>query len=157
MNLSSQQVHVARPKPMPTIRFSREKKLTSYAGLILFQAVFARLDLPSQLSNALSHLGRSVYQPGTLMMLLVVHLLLGFRRLRGIDYYRDDPLVCQVLGLKRLPDVGTVSRRLKALDKESIGQFPVSGTSSSQYSRVPTPLRELEVDAVIDWKIDRLS
>jgi hypothetical protein len=36
----------------------------------------------------------------------------GFRRLRERDYYRDDPLVQRVLGLRRLPDVSTWTRGL---------------------------------------------
>ena len=35
-------------------------------------------------------------------------LLLGFRRLRDVDYYRDDPVVLRLLGLRRLPDVATL-------------------------------------------------
>ena len=45
-------------------------------------------------------------------MLLIVQLLSGFRRLREIDYYRDDPLVLRLMGLRKLPDVSTVSRSL---------------------------------------------
>ena len=45
-----------------------------------------------------------------IMMLLVVHLIIGHRRLRDVDSYRDDEMVKRVLGLKRLPDVSTVSR-----------------------------------------------
>jgi hypothetical protein len=36
---------------------------------------------------------------------LVLHLMLGYRRLRDISYYSDDPLVMRTLGLRRLPDV----------------------------------------------------
>ncbi len=41
---------------------------------------------------------------------LVVHLLLGYRELRQLRLYADDPRVGRVLGLCRLPDVATVSR-----------------------------------------------
>jgi hypothetical protein len=51
-------------------------------------------------------------------MLLVAHILLGFRRLREIDYYRDDPLVLRLLGLRKIPDVSTISRNLSAMDKQ---------------------------------------
>jgi hypothetical protein len=37
-----------------------------------------------------------------------------------MERYEDDPLVLRVLGLSRLPDVSTVSRRLSELDRESI-------------------------------------
>ena len=39
------------------------------------------------------------------MMMLLVHLLLGYRRLREAEHYRDDARVKRVLGLKRLPNI----------------------------------------------------
>ena len=51
---------------------------------------------------------------------LLIHLLLGYRELRDSRYYRDDPLVKRILGLKRLPDVGTISRSLKDAGKQSV-------------------------------------
>ncbi len=53
-------------------------------------------------------------------MLIVVHLLLGFRRLREVDYYREDPLVLRTMGLKQLPDVSTISRHLKTMDRMGV-------------------------------------
>jgi hypothetical protein len=52
-------------------------------------------------------------------MLLIVHLLLGFRRLREVDYYRDDPLVLRLMGLRRLPDVSTISRSLSQIKMDN--------------------------------------
>jgi len=54
------------------------------------------------------------------MLLLVVHVILGFRRLRGLDYYRNDPLVARVCGVRKLPDVATVSRTMASFDDESV-------------------------------------
>lgn len=56
-------------------------------------------------------------------MLLIVHLLLGFRRLREVDYYRDDPIVLRLLGLRRLPDVSTISRALSQMESEGVENF----------------------------------
>lgn len=53
-------------------------------------------------------------------MVLVIHLILGYRKLRDMEYYKDDPLVKRLLGLKRLPDVSTVSRALRSADAKSI-------------------------------------
>jgi len=53
-------------------------------------------------------------------MLLIVHLLLGYRRLRDLSYYQDDPMVKRLLGLNQLPDASTVSRALGSLDGLSI-------------------------------------
>ena len=60
------------------------------------------------------------YSHGKLLECLIVHLLLGYRKLRDMDFYRDDPLVRQVLGLKRLPSVPTVSRMLREFDEVSV-------------------------------------
>ena len=49
-------------------------------------------------------------------MLLIVHFLLGYRQLQDIRYYRDDPVVHRLLGVKRLPDVATLSRTLAGMD-----------------------------------------
>jgi len=57
------------------------------------------------------------------VLLLIVHLLIGYRRLREINYYRDDPMVKRLLGLSRIPDVATVSRALAAVDGASIGKL----------------------------------
>jgi hypothetical protein len=53
-------------------------------------------------------------------MLLVVHLLLGFRRLRETDYYRDDPLVLRIMGLRKVPDVSTISRTLSKMEPQGV-------------------------------------
>lgn len=53
-------------------------------------------------------------------MLLIVHLLIGYRRLSDLRFYEDDPLVKRVLDLKRLPDVATVSRTLEGVDKQAV-------------------------------------
>ena len=55
-----------------------------------------------------------------IVLLLVVHLALGWRRLGDLDYYRADPLVKRVIGLERLADVSTLSRRLTESDGRSI-------------------------------------
>ena len=43
--------------------------------------------------------------------------------LREIEYYRDDSLVLRLMGLKRLPDVSTISRNLSQLDTQRIGHI----------------------------------
>ena len=54
------------------------------------------------------------------VLLLIVHLIIGFRRLREVDYYRDDPLVLRLLGLRKLPDVSTISRSLSQMESEGV-------------------------------------
>jgi hypothetical protein len=98
-----------------------DQRLSSFSGLILVQALFAKLDLRNRLKRCFQHIHSGVvvnFHVVTLM--LIVHLMLGYRRLREMERYKEDPLVLRALGLRRLPDVATVSRRLSQVDKESI-------------------------------------
>ena len=119
MKLSRKDVR-RKSRTLPKLRFE-DQKLTSFSGLVLFQALFARLDLRSRLRQCFRHLKiESPYGYGSLMLGLVVHLLLGYRHLRDLHYYHDDPIVQRLLGLRRLPDVATLSRMLKNLDEKVI-------------------------------------
>lgn len=120
MKSSRAKIH-GRFHKIPQVVFTKESRLTSYAGLVIFQALFTVLDLKKRLRACASHLRHgSIFGHGTMILLLVVHLLLGFRRLRDLDYYRDDPLIARILGLRKLPDVATVSRALKAVDAQAV-------------------------------------
>jgi hypothetical protein len=111
------------------LRFETQA-LTSYSGLILFQHFFAQMGLKERLRGCFRHLKVSpIYGHHVLMMLLVVHLLLGHRRLRDLEYYRDDEMVKRVLGLKRLPDVATLSRALASADLRSVEKVREESTS----------------------------
>jgi hypothetical protein len=57
------------------------------------------------------------------VLLLIVHLLLGYLELRHLRYYEDDPLVLHLLGLKQLPDVAILSRQLASMDQRSVDQL----------------------------------
>lgn len=114
---------VRRFHKIPRVVFARESHLTSYAGLVVFQALFARLDLKARLRACFECSGsQAIYQPASVMLLLVIHVLIGFRRLRGLEYYRDDPLVARLVGWSRLPDVSTVSRSLADMDESCVGR-----------------------------------
>ena len=105
---------------IPQIRFE-DQQLTSFSGLLIFQLLFKRMDLKNKLKKCFSHMKVSpIFGHHFIVILLVVHLILGFRRLREIDYYRDDPLVLRLMGLKKLPDVSTISRSLSQMDTQSI-------------------------------------
>jgi hypothetical protein len=117
---SKAEIHT-RVHRIPSLRFEPEQRLTSYAGLVIFQALFQRLALKERLRRCFAHVGlQPIFGLHAVMLLLIVHLLLGFRRLRGLDYYRQDPLVARVLGLGALPDVSTVSRSLASSDGRSV-------------------------------------
>lgn len=106
---------------IPSLHFSAQRRLTSYAGLVVFQALLQKLELKSRLRCCFRHLpGNPIVGLPAVFVLLIVHLLLGFRRLRGMDVYRHDPLVTRVVGLRQLPDVSTVSRALAHADSTSV-------------------------------------
>ena len=114
MKSSKAQIH-AKFHKIPEIKFE-DQRLTSFSGLLVFQLLFKRIGLKQRLKKCFSSLKQSpIFEHHLIVMLLIVHLLLGFRRLREIDYYRDDPLVLRLMGLKKLPDVSTVSRSLSQI------------------------------------------
>ena len=110
---------LARFHKLPHLRFE-DQQLTSFAGAIVFQLLFRRLDLKTRLKSCFPAKSSAIFGPHLMVLLLIVHLLLGFRRLRDMDYYRDDPVVLRLLGLRRLPDVATLSRALARMGRSSI-------------------------------------
>ena len=108
---------------IPVIQFE-DQKLTSFSGLLIFQSLFRQMNLKRRLMRCFDHLKVSpIFGRHLVVMLLIAHLLLGFRRLREIDYYRDDPLVLRLMGLRKLPDVSTISRALSQMESEGVEKF----------------------------------
>jgi Transposase DDE domain group 1 len=108
---------------IPELRFE-DQKLTSFAGLFIFQLLFQRLDLKNRLRSCFRHLrSNRAYDHALATLCLIVHLLIGFRQLRDLRYYRDDPMVQRVLGLNRLPDVATLSRLLATADSKGVASL----------------------------------
>ncbi len=106
---------------IPHLQFETETAMTPFAGLVLFQALFQALDLKARLARCFAHLdAEAIFRRGTVFLLLVVMLLLGFRRLRAVNHLRGDPLVRRVVGLSALPDVSTLSRCLSSADARSV-------------------------------------
>lgn len=128
---------------IPEISFE-QRQLTSFAGILIFQLLFKRLHLKSKLKKCFSHLKLSpIFGHHIIVLLLIVHLILGFRRLREVDYYREDPMVLRLMGLKKLPDVSTISRSLSQLDDKSVlnirrlsRSFVINGLQREQFPRL---------------------
>jgi hypothetical protein len=109
---------------IPRLRFQVGQKFTSYAGLVVFQALFAQMALKDKLRRCLSSTSQHlIYGPASCLMVVVLLLLLGFRRLRDLDYCREDPMLPRILGLRRLPDVSTVSRHLARLEPRELSEL----------------------------------
>jgi Transposase DDE domain group 1 len=110
----------AKYHKIPVIRFE-DQKLTSFSGLLIFQVLFRQLELRQRLKKCFEHMKVSpIFGRHLVVLLVIVHLLLGFRRLREVDYYRDDPLVLRLMGLRKLPDVSTISRALYQMEAEGV-------------------------------------
>lgn len=109
-----------RAHRIPELKFE-DQHLTSFAGLVVYQKLFSGLRLKERLRKCFSHMTvKPIYGHHIVMLLLVIHLLIGYRRLRDIEYYKDDPMVKRLLGLSRLPEVSTISRSLRTTDSRSI-------------------------------------
>ncbi len=111
---------IHKTRQLPELRFE-DQQLTSFSGLILFQQLFTALDLREKLRLCFRHLTVApIFGHGRIVLLLIVHFLLGYRSLREMRIYADDPVVLRVTGLKRLPDVATISRVLSSADSKSV-------------------------------------
>ena len=117
---SSKAENHAKYHKIPVIQFE-DQKLTSFSGLLIFQGLFRQIDLKKRLKKCFNHIKVSpIFGRHLVVLFLIVHLLLGFRRLREMDYYRDDPLVLRLMGLRKLPDVSTISRGLAQIESEGV-------------------------------------
>lgn len=143
MKLSRRDVR-SKSHGIPQLRFENAT-LTSFAGLVLFQQFFWRIELKSRVRCSFRHLrSGKVFDRATIFIQLILHLLLGYRQLRECQHYRDDPLVKRLLGMKRLPDVGTLSRMLKEADEKSV-------------HRLRRLLREMIIERLKEMHVTRLT
>jgi Transposase DDE domain group 1 len=129
---------------IPEIKFE-DQRLTSFAGIVLYQPVLQQLQIKERLKKCFTHLKVSeIFGHPVIMLLLVLHLVMGYRKLRDLDYYQDDPLVKRLLGLQRLPNVATVSRALRAVDQGAI-------------EKVRGLVRDLVIQRLQQWSPARLT
>ena len=122
-----------------------DQRLSSFSGLVVIQAFFKRLELKKRLCGCFDHIhGDAIVGLHVVTLLLILHIIMGYRRLREIDRYKDDPVVHRVMGVRRVPDVSTVSRRLKLADAKSI-------------DKLRTVNRELVLDPLVDMGLQRIT
>ena len=105
---------------LPQLRFD-EQQLSSFSGLIVFQQLIADLDLKRKISRCFEHQqGSPSFSATSIVLLLIVSVLLGYRRLRDVQYFKNDPIVLRLLGLRSMPTVSTISRHLSTADDRSV-------------------------------------
>lgn len=100
MKNSKKDTH-SKTHAIPNLRFE-DQKLTSFSGLIIFQKLFSQLSIKDKLRQCFKYRTvRPIFGEATIVLLLVVHLLLGYRELRHLSFYQDDPMVKRLLNLKK--------------------------------------------------------
>lgn len=101
--------------------------------------------LLDRLRECFAHLKvRPIFGHARIVLILVTHLVLGYRHLRDTRYYRDDPLVLRILGLRVLPDVATLSRALASADDSAV-------------DRLRELVRQLALDRLRGLSVKRLT
>lgn len=119
MKLSKSQIHFS-VQSVPELCFE-DQRLTSFSGCVILQELFRGLRLRSRLRECFEHRSeRLMVGFPSVVLILIMHLMLGFRRLRDIERYREDPVVLRALGLRRMPNVSTVCRTLCRADGASV-------------------------------------
>lgn len=122
MKLSRAQTH-CRVYKLPELRFE-DQRLTSFSGTVILHALFKSMNIRGKLQQCFAHRQKGIVVGfHSVALLLIIHLMLGYRRLRDIDRYREDPLISRALGLRRLPHVCTVSRMLCRVDTRSVANL----------------------------------
>ena len=110
----------AKTKSLPVLRFE-DQQLSSFAGLMVLIPLFKRLDLDRRIEACFASIGKPhLYSFGFLYKVLLVHLILGYRKLGEVSAYQDDPIVRRVLGQDRVPSAPTISRMLAKIDTPSV-------------------------------------
>ena len=102
-----------------TLRYEAQG-LTSFAGLELVRRFIRRLDLWLVLKGVEKVLPRSDFGAARLSLLVLAMLIAGARRVRHVEYLRDDPLVERLCGLSRLPTWHTLGRWLRGFGTAGI-------------------------------------
>lgn len=145
MKLSKSDIH-SKTHSIPELRFE-DQTLTSFSGLAVFQQLFNTLSLKPKLRHCFQHrVVKPIFGEATIVLLLVVHLLLGYRELRHMKYYDNDPMVKRLLGLTRLPDVSTVSRCLSSIDAQSVSHLQALISGGVLKRLVSLSLRRVTLD-----------
>jgi hypothetical protein len=112
MKLSRKEVN-RKAHARVNLRFESQQ-LTSFGGLFILQEFFSELGLMDRLKDVFRRRqAGKVYRPQKLFLQLVVHLILGFRSLRDVACYDEDPLVKRVVGMGRIATPATISRMLR--------------------------------------------
>lgn len=95
--------------------------LTSHAGMEFIRSYFSRLGLRAKIGRlAGSALPSSDFGRVRMVMLSLILIISGGRRLRHLDYLSGDPVIGRCCGLSRLPSSRTLGRWLRHFDERAV-------------------------------------
>ncbi len=118
---------------------------SSFSGLIVFQKLFVNLGLKTKLKACFTNnVLQGVIQHHSIILMLIIHILLGYRELRDQRFYADDPMVKRLLGMDQLPSVSTISRVL-------------SNTETSDIKNLQQLGKTLVLDRLCDLALPRVT
>jgi hypothetical protein len=104
----------------PVIEFEKHS-LTSFSGLVLLNAFFERIGFKQKLQAVFKGQKRQgTYRPWKIFLILILHVTLGYRRIRDHRFYSGDPLIKRLLGVIDFPDTATISRSLAGCDEKAV-------------------------------------
>jgi hypothetical protein len=155
MKLSNRSVQI-RKSVIPQIRFQKHN-LTSFGGLVLFQCLLNQLLFKSKLIACFRHVGQGAYKSYQIFLVLIIHVLLGFRHLRELEYYADDPMVLLTVGLKRRPHLSTVTRALGRFDSKAYAHSKELSTELvlTRLKLTRLPRLTVDFDGSVLWTYSR--
>lgn len=141
-----------RFKPLARTEFDSGADLTSYGGLIVVDALFGAVGLRERLRRCFPERPNGgIYSVWRVVLLLVVHVMLGFRRFAHSAFYREDPMVQRVVGLSRIPDERVLSRtlaRVSAAEEEGFNKL-LAAMSTEALERAGLPEVTIDFDGSV--------
>jgi len=98
-----------RSRPVDTVTFD-EQSVTRFGGLASLQRWLAETGFKERLRRSLRGLAdTTAFDYPHLVLVLILHYLLGWRRLSELDHDRDDPMLARTVRLQRLPSMSALS------------------------------------------------
>lgn len=129
-----------------TLRF-HQNGLTSFAGLEFVRRHFSNIDLRGQVRRLLNGaLPKSDFGVCGMVLLILVLIITGGRRVRHLRYLEQDPLVLRSCGLQKLPTPYSVGRWMSRFDRGAINALTTWNEQIVADAIHTADLRRLTID-----------
>lgn len=116
----SKKYYTKKYKVLPEIKFANQN-ITGHSGLIILFAFFKQKKIIDKIAKCFNHIKhKTVVGFQKIFIILIFHLMLGYRNLREYDCYKQDPLLLRLLSLKSYPWLSTITRNMAKADDTAI-------------------------------------